>query len=80
MRLKKGKDIEELKQFGFNYGARNTIAFKTKHHGIESKIYVDLLPCNNNNNEIKVETPSVTIPEKILNKLYDLIEAGLVEK
>lgn len=80
MRLKKGKDIEELKQFGFKYSSRETIVYKTKCHGIESRIYIDLLPCHNNDNEIKVETPSVTIPEKILNKLYDIIEAGLIEK
>lgn len=80
MRLKKDKDIKELKQFGFKYGPRDTIVYKTKYHGIESRIYIDLIPCHNNNNEIKVECPSHTIPDKILNKLYDIIEAGLVEK
>lgn len=42
--------------------------------------YIDLLPCNNNNNEIHVECYSHSIPEKILDKLYDLTKAGLIVK
>ena len=73
-------DLRELENFGFKYGSRDRFIYKTKSKGIESMIYIDLLPCYNNKNEIKVETPSNLIPEKILNKLYDLFQAGLVEK
>lgn len=53
---------------------------KTTSNKIESRIYIDLLPCYNNNNEIKIECLSHSMPEKIIDKLYDLFEAGLVEK
>ena len=43
-------------------------------------IYIDLLPCHNNNDELKISLESHSIPEKITDKLYDLIQAGLVEK
>lgn len=80
MRLAKDKKLEELKKFGFKYGTRDRFLYKTKCNGIESKIYIDLLPCHNNNNELKVECPSHSIPKKITDKLYDLIVAGLLEK
>lgn len=73
-------DLRELENFGFKYGSRDKFIYKTKSNGIESMIYIDLLPCYNNKNEIKVETPSNLIPEKILDKLYDLFQAGLVKK
>ena len=47
---------------------------------VESKIYIDFTPCHNNNNEIKVECPSYSIPDKILEKLYDLAVEELIEK
>ena len=65
---------------GFKYGTREKIEYKTRRYGVESKIYIDLLPCNNNHNEIHIETYSRTIPEKIIDKLYDLIKADLVVK
>lgn len=80
--LKKSDTVElsELEKFGFKYGTKDKFEYKTKRHGVESRIYIDLLPCYNNNNEIKVETYSHSIPEKILDKLYDLIKANLVVK
>lgn len=80
IRKKDTVDIRELEKFGFKYGARDKFLYKTKTNGVESKIYIDLLPCHNNNNELKIECPSHTIPEKITDKLYDLIKADLVEK
>lgn len=52
MRVAKNVELEQLKEFGFKYGTRDKFIYKTKCNGIESSIYVDLLPCNNNNNEI----------------------------
>lgn len=52
----------------------------TPQHGVESKIYIDLLPCNNNHKEIHIESDSHYIPEKIVDKLYDLFQANLVVK
>ena len=71
---------EELEKFGFRYGARNRYIYKTKSNGIESKMYIDLTPCNNNHNELKVESPSYSVPEKILDKIYDLCNAHIIEK
>lgn len=79
LRIKKGK-LEELKNFKFKYGARDKLIFKTKSNGTEAVIYIDLLPCHNNNNELKIQYSSFSMPEKIGDKLYDLIKADLVEK
>ena len=73
-------ELSEFKKYGFKYGTREKFEYKTKQHGTESRIYIDLLPCHNNNNEIKVETYSHSIPEKILDKLYDLTKANLIVK
>lgn len=73
-------ELSELKEFGFKYGTRDKFEYKTKQNGLESRIYIDLLPCNNNNNEIHVECYSHSIPEKILDKLYDLTKANLIVK
>lgn len=80
--LRKRDDVslKDFEKFGFKYGARNKFLYKTKSNGIESKIYIDLLPCHNNNNELKIEWLGHSIPEKITDKLYDLITAGLIEK
>lgn len=80
LRKKDDVDIRELEKFEFKYGTRDKFLYKTKTNGVESRIYIDLLPCHNNNNEIKVEIPRHSIPEKIIDKLYDLIKADLVEK
>ncbi len=80
MRLANDVKLEELKKFGFKYGTRDRFLYTTKSNGIESRIYIDLLPCHNNNNELKIECPSNLIPRKIANKLYDLVAAGVVEK
>ena len=73
-------DMSELEMFGFKYGARNRYIYKTKSNGIESQMYIDLTPCSNNNNELKIESPSLSIPEKIIDKIYDLTKANIVEK
>lgn len=73
-------ELSEFKKHGFKYGTREKFEYKTKQHGVKSRIYIDLLPCNNNNNEIHVESDSHSIPEKILDKLYDLIKANLAVK
>ena len=80
--LRKSNTVElsELKKLGFKYGTREKFEYNTKQHGLESKIYIDLLPCNNNNNEIHIQSESHSIPEKIVDKLYDLIKANLVVK
>lgn len=80
LRKKDTVDIRELEKYGFKYGSKDKFIYKTKQNGIESRIYIDLLPCNNNHNEIHVESDSHSIPEKILNTLYDLIKANLVVK
>lgn len=72
--------MEELEKFGFKYGAREKLIYKTTKNGLEAKMYVDLQPCHNNNNELKKEYSSFSMPEKIADKLYDLIKADLVEK
>ena len=73
-------DMREFEKHGFKYGARDKFEYKTKQHGVESRIYIDLLSCNNNNNEIHVESDSHSIPKKILDKLYDLIKENLIVK
>lgn len=80
LKVKDGVKLEELKSFGFKYGTRDRFLYKTKSNGFESMIYIDLLPCHNNNDELKISLESYSIPEKITDKLYDLIQAGLVEK
>lgn len=80
MRLKKNKSLEDLKKFGFKHGTRDKFIFKTKQRGLETRIYIDLLPCNNNNNEINIETDGHYLAKKAENVLFDIIEAGLVEK
>lgn len=80
LRKKDNVSFEDFKKFGFKYGAKEKFIYKTKSNGIESKIYIDLQPCHNNNNEINIECPMHSIPVKIVDKLYDLITAGLVEK
>ena len=80
LRKKDEVNLKKLEQYGFKYGTRDKFLYKTKSNGIESRIYIDLLPCNNNNNELKIESTSHTIPSKIVDKLYDLIKADVVEK
>jgi len=80
LKIKGGVNLKELEKFGFKYGARDKFLYKTKKDGMESRIYIDLLPCNNNNNELNIECPSHAVSEKIIDKLYDLIKADLVEK
>ena len=80
LRKRDDKSLEDFKKHGFKYGSRNQFIYKTKKNGFESKIYIDFTPCHNNNNEIKVECPSYSIPDKILEKIYDLVEAKLIEK
>lgn len=80
LRKKDNVKLEQLEKMGFKYGSREKFIFKTKVNGIESRIYIDLTPCHNNNNELKIESLSHSIPEKIVDKLYDLIKADLVEK
>ncbi len=79
LKIRDDVDLKELEKFGFKYGTRDKIIYKTKSNGIESSIYVDLLPCRRNNKLI-IESSSYTLSDKIANKLYDLIQAGLVEK
>ena len=73
-------DMSELEKFGFRYGARNRYIYKTKSNGIESRMYIDLTPCNNNNNQLKIESQSFSLPEKIIDKIYDLTKANIVER
>lgn len=80
LRKKDDVELEEFENHGFKYGPRNQYIYKTKKNGGESKIYIDFTPCHNNNNEIKVECPSYSIPDKILEKLYDLTVEELIEK
>lgn len=80
LKIKDGVDLAEFKEYGFKWGIRDRFWYKTRTNGIESMIYIDLVPCHNNNDEIKIECPLSHVPEKITDKLYDLISAGLVEK
>lgn len=80
LRKKDDVDFKEFEKFGFKYGTRDKFLYKTTSNKFEYKIYIDLLPCHNNHNELKIECPSYFIPEKIVDKLYDLITAGLIEK
>jgi len=81
LRKKDNVDYREFKEHGFKFGTRDRPIYKTtsKTDG-DASIYIDLIPCHNNNDEIKIELERRYIPEKIQNKLYDLIQAGLVEK
>lgn len=79
LRVKDGK-FKELEKYGFKYGTRDTFLYETTRNGIKSKIYIDLLPCHNNNNELKIECESHYVPDKIVDKLYDLIKVDLIEK
>lgn len=80
LRKKDDVDFKEFEKFGFKYGTRDKFLYKTRRGGCEYIIYIDLLPCHNNNNEIKFDFHDRNIPEKIINTLYDLIIAGLIEK
>lgn len=80
LKIKDNVELEKLKDFGFKYGTRDRFLYKTKCNGLEAIMYIDLLPCHNNNNELKITIESRHIPDKIINKLYDLIQANLVEK
>ncbi len=80
--LRKRDDVkyEDFKEHGFKFGTRDRLIYKTTSNKIESAIYIDLLPCHNNNDEIKVESPSHSIPTRILDKLHEITTAGLIEK
>lgn len=80
LRIKNSVDKKELGKFGFKYGTRDRFLYKTRRGACEYIIYIDLLPCHNNNNEIKFDFYDRNVPGKIINTLYDLITAGLVEK
>ena len=80
LRKKDNVTLKDMEKFGFKYGPKDKFLYKTKSNGCESKIYIDLLPCYNNHNELKIECNSLSIPEKIIDKLYELITADLVEK
>lgn len=80
LKIKDNVDLKELEKFGFKYSARNKLLYKTTIYKLECKIYIDLLPCHNNNNELKIECETHFVPNKVLDKLYDLIQAGIVEK
>lgn len=80
MRLRNDVNIEKLREYGFKYGAREKLIYKIKENGLEAKIYIDLQPCHNKNNHLYIASLPNSIPNKIINKLYDLIQAGLVEK
>ena len=80
LKIKDNVDLKELEKFGFKYGTRDKFLYKTRRAGCEYIIYIDLLPCHNNNNEIKFDFHDRNIPGKIINTLYDLIKADLVEK
>lgn len=53
LKIKKGK-LEELVKFGFKYGAREKLIYKTTSNKMEAKMYIDLQPCHNNNNELRI--------------------------
>ena len=80
LRIKDNVNLKELEKFGFRYGTRNRYIYKTKSNGIESRMYIDLTPCNNNNNQLKIESQSFSLPEKIIDKIYDLTKANIVER
>ncbi len=80
MRKKDSVDFEKFKKYGFKYGTRDRFIYKTKQNGSEAIIYIDLLPFHNENNKIKIACESYSVPTKIVDKLYDLTKAGLVEK
>ena len=71
---------EELKRFGFKFGSKDKLIYKTKTHGIESSIYIDLMPCKNESDKLKVDCILNSLPDKIIDKLYELITAGIVVK
>lgn len=70
--------LEDFKPYGFKHGTRDRFIYKTKENGKEASIYMSLLPCNNW--EIKTEIDCRYIPKKILDKLYDLIQARISGK
>lgn len=80
LRKKDSASFEDFKKHGFKYGAREKFIYKTKQNGIESSIYIDLLPCHNNNNEVHIQSSSYSLPEKIADVLYDLIQEGSIER
>lgn len=79
LRKKDNISLDEFKAHGFKYGTRDKFIYKTKTNGQEASIYIDLLPCHNNFNELKTSLESKYIPDKILKKVYELVSAGLVE-
>lgn len=80
MRIRNDVDIEQLKEYGFKYESREKFIYKTKQNGLEAKIYIDLQPCHNKNNHLYIESMPHSIPDKIINKLYDLIQARISRK
>ena len=63
LKIKKGK-LEELVKFGFKYGAREKLIYKTTSNKMEAKMYIDLQPCHNDNNKLKIEYSSFSMQKK----------------
>lgn len=80
LRKKDNVDLDEFKKYGFKYGTKDKFLYKTRRGACEYIIYIDLLPCHNNNNQIQFDFYDRQVPEKIINTLYDLIKADLIEK
>ena len=83
LKIKDDVDLKELEKFGFEY---------EKAHGINSERYIYTDDCETQRIEVSVEDKEIfvedisgsyylgAIVDETLTVLYDLIQAGLVEK
>lgn len=79
LRIKNDVDLKELEKFGFEYEEDNDYwfyyGFTEAFDQSEVRYYID-----NKDRKISVGFDRYVNPYNILDKAYDLIHAGLVEK
>ena len=79
LKIKDNVDLKELEKFGFEYDEDYDYwfyyAFTEPNDQSEVRYYID-----NKDRRISIGFDMYVNPYKILYKIYDLIQAGLVEK
>lgn len=77
LKIKDNVDLKKLEKFGFEGDELQWLyyGFTTQHPFSELRIYI-----NKETRLISTEIDAFTSPYKVHDKIYDLIQAGLVEK
>ena len=80
LKIKNSVDLKELEKFNFEYDEDNDYwfyyGFTRADSNSEIRIYIDI----ENNRSISTGIDRYADPFKVHDKIYDLIQAGLVEK